>query len=227
MGLDSRSFESQGDRFKFDGDGERAPSARWDAGAPAGSLPGALPRSPPEGGRRAQEREEGLSTAAPADGPGKDLGLWCIFRAGLAPLTLASHWLWLPLLPVVCHGVKERSSSESSLQRGWQPWPVIWWGAGVESPSPLKEGWVAHCGVPYGDLAVCHCHVLRNLLSGQNAYLEVGYVFSRMTERVLQPVRQEASSKAVGRRQSSLEEGVASIRILVAPNGTRSRPSCA
>lgn len=183
VGLDSRSFESQGDRFKFDGEGERWPSACWDAGTAAGSLPGALPRSQPEGGRGACRREEGLSTAAPADGPRKDLGRWCIFRGpGLAPLTLASHWLWLPLPPVVCHGVKERCPSESSLQRGRQPRPAIWWGAGVESPSPLKEGWVAHCGVAYRDLAVRHCHVLRNLLSGQTAYLEVGYVFSRMSE---------------------------------------------
>lgn len=27
-------------------------------------------------------------------------------------------------------------------------------GAGVENASPLKEGWAAHCGIPYGDLAV-------------------------------------------------------------------------
>lgn len=187
-------------------------------------FPGHRPREGggPKKGRRACRQQPQLTALGRTSDAGAFSG-----GPGLAPLTLASHWLWLPLLPVVCHGVKERSSSESSLQRGWQPWPVIWWGAGVESPSPLKEGWVAHCGVPYGDLAVCHCHVLRNLLSGQNAYLEVGYVFSRMTERVLQPVRQEASSKTVGRRQSSLEEGVASIRILVVPNGTRSRPSCA
>ena len=151
--------------------------ALWDVGTPAGSLPGALPRSPPKGGRRACQQQPQLTSPGRTSEAGAFSG-----GPGLAPLTLASHWLWLPLPPVVCHGVKERCPSESSLQRGRQPRPAIWWGAGVESPSPLKEGWVAHCGVAYRDLAVRHCHVLRNLLSGQTAYLEVGYVFSRMSE---------------------------------------------
>lgn len=54
LGLDSRSIRSQGERFKFDGEGERGPSALWDTGTPTGSLPGALPRSTPEEGRRAR-----------------------------------------------------------------------------------------------------------------------------------------------------------------------------
>ena len=54
MGLDSRSIRSQGEQFKFDGEWERGPSTLWDTGTPTGSLPGALPRSTPEEGRRAQ-----------------------------------------------------------------------------------------------------------------------------------------------------------------------------
>lgn len=122
VGLDSRSFESQGDQFKFDGEGDRGPRALWDVGTPAGSLPGALPRSPPKGGRRACQQQPQLTSPGRTSEAGAFSG-----GPGLAPLTLASHWLWLPLPPVVCSGMKERSSSESSLQRGWQPWPVIWW----------------------------------------------------------------------------------------------------